>query len=123
MTIMLPPKKARECADKSFPLDNSFPNGNNYAMQTAGERLKVRLDELGWSQRDLAREVKTSAAVVSRLISGERSPSLDLAFRIQGSAVALPADTWVTHPEADSSPELATDDSGEHPAAVDAKVG
>lgn len=70
---------------------------------SASDRLKARLDELGWSQRDLAREVKTSAAVVCRLVSGERAPSLDLAFRIEKSEVGIPAAAWVTHSTADES--------------------
>lgn len=74
---------------------------------SASERLKTRLDELGWSQRDLAREVDASAAVVCRLVSGERPPSLELAFRIQRSKVALPADAWITHAPADESGEHA----------------
>lgn len=77
---------------------------------SASDRLRARLDELGWSQRDLARVVRTSAAVVCRLVSGERAPSLDLAFRIQRSEVAIPADAWVSHAPAD--------ESGEHPAVV-----
>ena len=78
------------------------------------DRLKARLDELGWSQRDLAREVKTSAAVVCRLVSGERAPSLDLAFRIEKSPVAIPASAWVSH--------AAADESGEHTAPTAADI-
>lgn len=76
------------------------------------ERLRTRLKDLGWTQRDLAREIDTSAAVVCRIVSGERPPSLAIAFRIQKSPVAIPADAWVTHADAD--------ESGEH-SAVDAK--
>ncbi len=67
------------------------------------ERLRARLKDLNWSQRDLASELKTSAAVVCRILSGERMPSLEMAFRIQNSKVAIPADAWVSHADADDS--------------------
>lgn len=78
-------------------------------MPTAAERLRFRLRELGWTQLDLAAEIGASPANVSRWLSGERTPSLDMAFRIQRSALALPADAWLTH---------SADESGEHPATL-----
>jgi transcriptional regulator with XRE-family HTH domain len=85
---------------------------------SAPERLRLRLTELGWSQTDLAKAIEVSTGVVSRWLSGDRVPSLDMAFRIQKSEVALPADAWVTHAANDDSrPTLAVDESGEHPAA------
>jgi transcriptional regulator with XRE-family HTH domain len=73
---------------------------------SAAERLRARLAELGWSQLDLANAIGASPAIVSRWLSGERVPSLGMAFRIQKSEAAIPADAWVTHAE----------ESGEHPA-------
>ncbi len=75
------------------------------------ERLRLRLKELGWTQREFAQACGASTAVVCRILSGERMPSLAMAFRIQNSALALPADAWVTHANAD--------ESGDYPA-VDA---
>lgn len=85
------------------------------ALPTAAERLRARLDELGWSQTDLAKAIGASTTIVSRWLSGERVPSLDMAFRIQNSEVALPADIWISHASNDeSSPALSADQSGEH---------
>lgn len=75
----------------------------------AAERLRSRLRELAWTQLDLANAVGASPANVSRWLSGERTPSLDMAFRIQRSEVGIPADAWVTH---------AADESGEHAAVT-----
>jgi len=36
-----------------------------------------------------------------------------MAFRIQNSAVGIPADAWI-EPDAPTQPELGADDSGEH---------
>jgi len=82
------------------------------ALPTAAERLRARLDELGWSQTDLAKAIDVSTTVVSRWLSGDRVPSLDMAFRIQRSEVGLLADIWVTHAarEPVSSPELVAAD-------------
>ena len=64
----------------------------------APEQLRLRLEELGWSQSDLASDLGVADSVISRLLSGERSPSLELAFRIERSKVAMPAETWVDSP-------------------------
>ncbi len=77
----------------------------------AAERLRARLKKLEWSQLDLATALGVSTAVVSRWLSGERTPSLEMAFRIQNSKIAIPAEAWLTHATAD--------ESGEHPAIVD----
>ena len=78
--------------------------------ETAPERLRVRLRELGWTQLEFSEVIGASPANVSRWLSGERTPSLDMAFRIQRSAVGLPADAWVTH---------AAEESGDYPALAD----
>lgn len=90
-----------------LPIDNELPIGNNSLMAEsspgAAERLRVRLKELGWTQLELALAIGVSGAVVSRWLSGERSPSLEMAFRIQNSAVGIPADAWIDPPDADES--------------------
>jgi transcriptional regulator with XRE-family HTH domain len=73
----------------------------------AAALLRTRLRNLGWTQLDLASAIDVSPAIVSRWLSGDRTPSLDMAFRIQRSEVGLPADAWVSH---------SADESGEHPA-------
>ncbi len=78
--------------------------------ETTAGRLRARLTKLEWTQSDLARELGVSTAVVSRWLSGERTPSLDMAFRIQNSKIAIPAEAWVTHADAD--------ESGPYPAAI-----
>ncbi len=75
----------------------------------AAERLRERLNKLEWSQLDLANAIGVSPGVVSRWLSGERAPSLEMAFRVQRSKVAIPADAWITHD---------ADESGEHQAIV-----
>jgi len=67
--------------------------------------LRARLKKLEWSQLEFATAIGVTAGVVSRWLSGERTPSLDMAFRIQRSKVAIPADAWVSH-SADESGEL-----------------
>ncbi len=79
------------------------------------ERLRARLRELGWTQRQFAEAVGSSAPVVCRILSGERAPSLDLAFRIQRSEIAIPADAWVTHASADESGEYKQASSSDVP--------
>ncbi len=79
------------------------------SQPVAAERLRARLRELGWTQLDLADAIGASPANVSRWLSGDRTPSLDMAFRIQRSDVGLPADAWVTH---------GADESGEHRAVA-----
>lgn len=82
-----------------FPVDNRFPIGNNCDMgdpkACAPEQLRSRLRVLGWTQLELASAVGASPANVSRWLSGERTPSLDMAFAIERSEVALPASIWV----------------------------
>lgn len=89
-------------------------------LPTAVERLRARLVVLGWSQTDLARAIDVSPTVVSRWLSGDRVPSLDMAFRIQRSEVELPADIWVATSSSDSSSSLDSDESGETPAVSSA---
>lgn len=60
---------------------------------TAIERLKARLEEKGWSQSRLGEEIDASAAVVSRWLSGDRSPSLEMACRIE-SVLGIPVEVW-----------------------------
>jgi len=78
--------------------------------QGAADRLRARLSKLEWTQADLAREIGASPAQVCRWLSGERTPSLEMAFRIQDSKIGIPAEAWVTHGDAD--------ESGEHPAST-----
>jgi transcriptional regulator with XRE-family HTH domain len=91
----------------ALPLDNELPFGNNSLMAesppSTSERLRVRLKELGWTQLDLAVAIGVSGAVVSRWLSGDRVPSLEMAFRIQNSEVGIPADAWIDPPDADES--------------------
>ena len=40
------------------------------------DNLRLRLDEKGWSQRELARRLGVSSAAVSHLFTGNRQPGL-----------------------------------------------
>lgn len=83
------------------------------------QQLKARLAELGWSQSDLAKAINVSVSVVCRWLNGTRVPSLEHAFRIQESPVALSASIWREAATKDESKrELAADESGEHGAVT-----
>jgi transcriptional regulator with XRE-family HTH domain len=60
-----------------------------------GQRLSARLAELGWTQLRLATEIGADTSLVCRWISGDRVPTLDMAFAIERSPVAVPADAWL----------------------------
>lgn len=64
---------------------------------TAGERLEARLRELGLSRTDLCARLKISSSALSRWISGERLPSLELAFRLE-KELGFPAESWLVTP-------------------------
>jgi len=60
----------------------------------ARQRLATRLEELGLSQADLGTRLAVSPASVSRWLSGERTPLLEMAFLIQRQ-FGIPADSWI----------------------------
>jgi len=64
--------------------------------------LRVRLEEKGWNQTRLSEEIRVSSAVVSRWLSGERHPSLEMACRME-AALGIPAEAWRREPEAKAS--------------------
>ncbi len=92
----------------------------------AAVELDARLTELGWNQTDLAKRIGVSPAVVSRWVSGERTPSLEMAFRIQNSEVGMQAERWLeapvvaTAPPVDSATSLPDDEDDD--AAGDTPV-
>jgi len=62
-------------------------------QRPGGEQLRRRLFDLGWNQTKLGEEIGASSGVISRWISGERSPSLEMACRIF-DATKLPITVW-----------------------------
>lgn len=60
---------------------------------TGGELLDERLSELGWKPVDLARKLGVSEGAVSRWFSGKRTPSLEMAFRLENE-IGLDASVW-----------------------------
>lgn len=62
---------------------------------TAAERLRLRLEEKGWSRLRLCEAVDVSPAVVSRWLSGDRTPSLEMACRLE-AALGIPVEAWRT---------------------------
>lgn len=58
------------------------------------EQLATRLEKLGLSQRDLSLRLDVSTAAVSRWISGERTPSLEMAFLLERE-LGIPAESWL----------------------------
>jgi plasmid maintenance system antidote protein VapI len=61
--------------------------------RSGGEALIDKLAELGLSQTDLAARVDATGASVSRWISGERTPTLEMAFRIE-DVIGLSPAVW-----------------------------
>lgn len=55
--------------------------------------LRRRLFELRWTQTKLAEAIGVTTGIVSRWISGERTPTVEMACRIF-DAVGLPVDVW-----------------------------
>lgn len=71
-------------------------NAGVHPEPTGRERLGAYLKEKNLSLVDFAPKVKTHAAHLGRLLSGERSPGLGLAFDIeQATGGAVPASSWV----------------------------
>ena len=60
---------------------------------SAAQRLRERLDEKGWTQTRLSEEIGTTDAAVSRWLSGERTPNLEMACRIE-TALGIPVEAW-----------------------------
>lgn len=56
--------------------------------------LSERLSEMGLSQHDLSVRLGVSAGAVSRWVSGERQPSLEMALLLQRE-LGIPAESWV----------------------------
>jgi len=44
--------------------------------------VRARMEELGLTQRELARRMKTGQGQIARLLTGKQSPTLDTAERI-----------------------------------------
>lgn len=55
--------------------------------------LRSRLLALGWTQADLAERIGVTPAAVSRWLSEERDPELEMAFRIC-AATGVPVESW-----------------------------
>lgn len=51
--------------------------------KTGAGLLRSRLDALGWTQAVLADRIGSTPAAVSRWLSGERVPDLEMAHRIE----------------------------------------
>ncbi len=61
--------------------------------RSAAAQLRLTLAELGWSQAALSEAIDVSKSVICRLISGDRTPTLTVAFRLE-DAIGLPARAW-----------------------------
>lgn len=65
--------------------------------QRFNELLQTTMDEMGVSQRELARRVGTDQPSISRILSGQRRPSLDLyerLFAAVGFKLTVTAAPW-----------------------------
>lgn len=56
--------------------------------------LEAKLYELGLTQADLSKRIGVSTGAVSRWLSGDRRPTLALAFRME-SELGIPAELWI----------------------------
>lgn len=61
--------------------------------KTGAAILRARLKALRWSQSDLAKQIGVEPGPVSRWLTGARTPSLEMACRIQ-AATGVPVDAW-----------------------------
>jgi HTH-type transcriptional regulator/antitoxin HipB len=52
---------------------------------TAGELVRRRREELGWSQSRLAEAAGTGQALISRIESGRVNPTVDMLKRLAGA--------------------------------------
>jgi len=46
------------------------------------DRIKLRLDQHGWSQRELSRRSGVSQVMISHILSGDRLPTIVIAAKI-----------------------------------------
>lgn len=56
--------------------------------------LRARILRLGWSQNELARRLGTDSAMVSRWLTGQRCPSLDMGLKIE-QITGIRCSDWV----------------------------
>ncbi len=84
-------------------VDNVVKRYYRRAMTTTNSRghaeLKRRLKKLGWSQAQAAREVGCDPAIICRLLSGERGPSVRVAVAIEESELGIPVSVWTQEAE------------------------
>lgn len=57
------------------------------------ELLRVRLEERGWSRAALMEKIGADGAMVSRWLAGKRTPSLEMACRME-IALGVPVEAW-----------------------------
>lgn len=57
--------------------------------------LEAKLGELGVTQADLSKRLGVSTGAVSRWISGDRRPTLAMAFRMENE-LGIPAELWIS---------------------------
>jgi transcriptional regulator with XRE-family HTH domain len=61
--------------------------------------VREALEQRGWTQNELARQLGTNSAVVSRWLSeGPRNPGLEMALKIE-ALLGVPAGLWVESTE------------------------
>lgn len=64
------------------------------AAKTGAALLRARLDALGWTQTQLAERLGSTPAAVSRWLSGDRVPDLEMAHRIENVTGVL-TQSWL----------------------------
>lgn len=72
-------------------------NGKTLVAATAthpGEVLADELEARDMTQRELAEKVQVSAAMISAVVKGKKSISLQLALHLENS-LAIPAEFWL----------------------------
>lgn len=63
--------------------------------RTSGpDLLRARLSVLGWTQEELASRVGVTPPAVSRVLSGQTTPSLSLAWKLQRET-GVPVEAWL----------------------------
>ncbi len=73
--------------EKTSTLENAKERIRNRAMLRESQKIAlkvlVKLDELGWSQKDLAREMKVKPQQVNKMVQGKVNFTIDTQIKLQ----------------------------------------
>lgn len=85
------PVPRADCTLTALPIDSI---SDLMAKPKAVPVLRAALVKRGWTQNELARQLGTDTAVVSRWMTGRRKPGLELALKLE-DLLGVQAQLWV----------------------------